>query len=109
MPRGIVAKVSASGAMSISSVPVKQAKAGMPSSRNSSRWSSPITSARSAPAAARAADSDPIAACARSYLPSQTSGFSSRAIPGSAAARVSSYVWYLASLPSSCCRWSRAA
>ena len=90
MPRGILANVSASGAMSTSSAPVKQAKAGMPSSMNSSRWSSPITRATSTPAPARVADSDSIATCARWYLRSQTSGSSSPAIPGSAPASSSS-------------------
>ena len=76
--------------MSKSSVPVKQANAGMPSSTNSSRWSSPMTSARSASAALSAAASDSIAACTRWYLPSHTSGLSSSAMRGSAPARVSS-------------------
>ena len=86
----MLANASASGAMSTSSAPVKQANAGMPSSTNSSRWSSPITRATSGPALASVADSDSIAACARWYLRSQTSGSSSLAIAGSAPASSSS-------------------
>ena len=47
MPLGMRCSTASSGSMSTSSGPVKQANAGMPSSVNISRWSSPITIAMS--------------------------------------------------------------
>ena len=72
------------GGMSTSSGPVKQAKAGIPSSLNSSRWSSPITIAMSGRALASAVDSDSMASWQRRYLRSQTSGASCLSSAGSA-------------------------
>ena len=89
IPFGMRSAASASGGMSTSSGPVKKASAGIPSSRNSSRWSSPMTSATSGRALASAPDSDSIASWQRRYLRSQTSGASSFSSAGSASARSS--------------------